>query len=263
MLSIAGLLPHPPFAIQGFNPSLDRAYASLHEAYARIGEHMQSRMIETIVFVSSHGEGYARAFAFAQHEPAHTSLREYGTMEYEYRWRMDTRLIDAAQRAFRKADVLTTLTTNEYLDTASGVALSALRPWVETMRVATLTLPSDAISLKRPAALLRDVIELQPSRIAILAVADLSHRLASKSPQGLHPDAQALDERIRHALIDQNLSALRAISQEERQELGAEEIPLVEFLLYVLSDARPHFQEWAYSHPHGIGHSVMIADLHV
>ena len=71
----------------------------LHEAYARIGEHMQSRMIETIVFVSSHGEGYARAFAFAQHEPAHTSLREYGTMEYEYRWRMDTRLIDAAQRA--------------------------------------------------------------------------------------------------------------------------------------------------------------------
>lgn len=242
---------------------MDRAYAPLHDAFARVGEHLQSRLIETLVFVSSHGEGYARAFAFAQHEPAQTSLREYGTMEYEHRWRMDTRLIDAAQRAFRKADVQTTLTTNEYLDTASGIVLSALRPWVEDMRVVALTLPSDVVTLKRPATILRDVIEQQPSRIAVLAVADLSHRLASKSPQGLHPDALALDERIRHAVIDQNLSALRAISQDERQELGAEEMPLVEFLLYVLSDARPHFQEWAYSHPHGIGHSVMIADLHV
>lgn len=242
---------------------MDRAYASLHEAYARVGEHLQSRLIETLVFVSSHGEGYARAFAFAQHEPAHTSLREYGTMEYEYRWRMDTRFIDAAQRAFRKADVFTTLTTNEYLDMASGIALSALHPWIEDIRVVTITLPSETVSLKRPAAILRDVIEQHPSRVAVLAVADLSSRLASKSPRGLHPDAWALDERIRHAVIDQNLSALRALSQEERRELGAEEIPLIEFLLYVLGDARPHFQEWAYSHPHGIGHSVMIADLYL
>ena len=261
MLTTAAVLPHPPFAIKGLNASMDRAYAPLHDAYARVGELLRSRMVDSLLLLTCRGERYEHAFALAVHDPARTSLREYGSMGYEWTWRTDTRLIDAMQRAFRKADIPTTLTTNETLDLSSCVVLSALRPWAEQMRISTLTLPAQSVALNRPGALLRDVLDGNGGRTAVLALADFSHRLTATAPKGVHPDAAALDNRIRQAVIDQNLSALRAITLQERLDVGAEELSSIELLLYVLGDTRPHFQEWAYLYPHGIGHSVLVADL--
>lgn len=260
MLTYVALVAHPPFLIPSVAPQEGPRYETIAQAMKRVGEDMQSLNVQTVVCITVHGERYEHALALPLREPYTANLHRFGVMESAVSIAPDVSLLDRLQRALRRASVPVTLTSPEVLDEATAVVLYTLHAYMHGMRVTIMTVPIQIHdTLTHMGDVVRDVLDAQPHSIALLCIGALSHRLSSLSPSGLHPQAEAFDTRVRHAVLDQNRSILKQIDDETHAAVEAHELDAIRLWMEIIGETRVSLREHAYAAPHGVGHLVASA----
>jgi AmmeMemoRadiSam system protein B len=100
---------------------------------------------------------------------------------------------------------------------------------------------------------LRRSIYQERQRVAVVASANLSHRLSSQSPAGYSPKAKAFDRRVIKAILERRPEALARLRPDTTAEVQACGLRALLLLFGILDGLAYQPEVIAYEHPFGIG----------
>ena len=92
--------------------------------------------------------------------------------------------------------------------------------------------------------------------IAIIASADLSHRVSEKSPDGLSPRGVAFDEKITDIISQQNTLGIMDIDEVWIKEAAPCGAKVIATLCGILDEVHHEAKILSYEKPFGIGYMV-------
>ncbi len=255
MLIYAAIVPHPPFALPSIGKEHAKLFTTTAEACLKIAEDIALLSVNSILFITQHGERYKNAVALAMHDPFAASVMEYGDMGLTASYDPDLKLIDKIQRRLKESGVDKTLTTNETVDGATSVALLLLGESVKKIRIALATPPkSDGKSVLRAGEAIRESIEESSARIAVVCVADLCGGLSPISEYGENSEATKCSETIKHHINDCNRAALINAQKKSSKLIRFADLDSLIMFFGIIGDSRVRPEEYAFEAPLGTGH---------
>lgn len=262
MIVFAALVPHSPLLAPGVGKEKRDLLRTTLNAYAGIEQALIQAAPETLVIISPHAPSYPDAFS-ANMAPKYVgTLKAFGDHQTTVEARGDFLLLDRMQRELRSDGIPFTLSSSEELDYGFTVPLLLL----------TTSLPDWKLVPLAPARLdarahfdfgthLNAVLQRESSRIAVIASADLSHKLQAGSPAGASVEGPAFDATIRSKLQALDAEGLMALDAQAVEDAGQCAYRPAMTLLGMLSGLNVKPKEWSYEAPFGVGCLAMTFDL--
>lgn len=262
MIVFAGFTPHTPLLVPSVGKDAREKMAASVAAMARLGDELYASMPDTIVVVSAHAIQHDAAFSANLHDPYRVDLSAFGDLATSRTYAPNPGLVDAIQRAVRRANLPFTLDSSPTLDYGAAVPLLALLP--ETMRPNVVPITYGGLDAKSQfdfGRALKDVLANRKERIAIIASGDLAHCLSSDAPAGFKPEGALFDASVREAV--EQASAARLLALDQNLVSAAEECgyrPLL-VALGILEGMSLRPEVLAYESPFGVGY--LTAQFHL
>jgi aromatic ring-opening dioxygenase LigB subunit len=261
MLTFAAIVPHSPLLL----PSIGREHlARLHkttEALAKLETALLESKPDAIVIISPHGAVAADHFTLDLNEHYACNLKEFGVFDHTLACRADLGLMHEIKNAVDAAGLPLRLRSQEGLDYGTVVPLSCLAGKLGPFAVVPIS-PA-LLPLKTHfefGRALQEALVGSHRRIAVLASAELSHRLTNDAPGGYEPRAQGFDEKIVQLLENNNVSGLLNLDPE--LVLAAGECGLSTLVTYagILDKISTRPEILSYEAPFGVG--TLVARHH-
>jgi len=267
MIVFAAFTPHTPLLLPPVGKESLEKLSSTSDAMDRLGDELRAAKPDTIVIISAHAIQHDGAFSANLHDSYVVDMREFGDLATTAEFEPNLSLIDAIQRAVRRAQIPFTLDSDATLDYGAAVPLVALganrlppTPGVggeAGCRIVPISFcnlsPKDHFALGKT---LKDVFANRKERIAVIASGDLSHALTSDAPAGYRPEGEAFDAAVRQALVLGSASQLLKLDEtviEKAEECAYR--PLL--ILFGILDQVPTEPEvLSYESPFGVGYLV-------
>lgn len=257
MIVFAAFTPHTPLLLPPIGKESLQKMSSTADAMDRLGDELREARPDTIVIVSAHATQHDGAFSANLHDSYLVDLRDFGDLTTTAEFEPNLSLIDAIQRAVRRAEIPFTLDSDATLDYGTAVPLVALGANRLTPTIVPISFSN--LSAKDHFAFgkaLKDVFANRKERIAVVASGDLSHALTTDAPAGYRPEGEIFDAAVRQAVVQASASQLLSLDEETVEK--AEECayrPLL--VLFGMLDQVPASPEvLSYEHPFGVGYLV-------
>lgn len=256
MIILGAITPHSPLLIPRIGKEKRELLAATIKAYEALSERLYALNVETIVLISPHAPSYPDAFSANISESYVGTLKAFGDHETSIRLPSDILVLDRIQRAIRShTDIAFKLSTSEELDYACAVPLLLLNRTVANTCIVPIS-PS-LLSARAHAefgAALKDVLHESNKRIAIIASADLSHKLNQDAPGGFSVEGPAFDATIRSKIASMDIEGLIAMDQEAVEAAGQCGYRPILMLLGILAGMNVEIKELCYESPFGVGY---------
>ncbi len=210
---------------------------------------------ETIIVISPHGDSLPDALSINLNSKYVTNFEEFGDLVTKIEWKSDIMLTDRIREDFKEKHLPLVLGSSEYVDYGCAVPLSYLTQHLPNVRI--VPLHTSQLDMKAHHGFgkeFKDEIMSSTRRIAIVASADLSHRVSETSPDGLSPRGVAFDEKIIDVVTKQDPIAILDIDEEwikEAQSCGAK---VIATLCGMLDDVNHTAKVLSYEKPFGVGY---------
>lgn len=260
MLVLSAVVPHSPLLAERVGGEKCLELQATVRAFAELEERMYASSVETIVMISPHAQHYSDAFS-ANMSPSYIgTLKTFGDHETAVAIQCDIPLLDRIQNVLRHTeDVPFTLTSNKELDYGYTVPLLLLTKHLKNVRLVPLA-PSllDAQSHVEFGKNLQGILDEQPTRIAFIASADLSHKLTEHSPGGKSVEGPAFDDMIRSKLKTLDEESLLSMDSEAIEAAGQCGYRPIMTLVGLLHGKRMRVEELCYESPFGIGYLTEV-----
>lgn len=217
---------------------------------------------DTILIISPHGNELADSLVLNYGDKFATDFKEFGDLVTRTEFRPDTMLIDRIREDFKAKHLPLTLESAPELDYGMGVPLHFLTSHLKEPRIVPVhTCQLDMKTHYDIGKEMKDELMSYTKRIAVIASADLSHRLAEKAPGGFSQKGVEFDERIKQIIESGRLVDILDIDDgwvTEAQACGAKVLAM---LFGILDEVRTVPKVISYENPFGVGY--MIADMKV
>lgn len=262
MIVFAAIVPHTPLLA----PSVGKEHAEKHvetlRAYKELAESLYLAKPDSIVIISPHAPLYPDAFSGNVAQKFTGVLKDFGDHGTTIPVRADFLLLDHIHRGMRQENTPFTMTSAEELDYAITIPLLLLGDAATKPKLAPIGISGlDARAHFDFGSKLKNVLQAENGRIAIIASADLSHRVNPNSPQGALPEGEAFDKFVREkvmALDGPGFLAADADMVEKAQQSGYKPIAI---MLGALDGMNVKPKELAYEAPFGVGLMTVRFDL--
>lgn len=255
MIVFAAITPHTPLLLKTIVTEHEKALVGTRKAFEALKLELRRSRPETIIILSPHGTILPDAFAVNLCDEYRINFKEFGDLGTTRRFHADLSFIDETQRAFRKKDAPITLLSSRELDYGAGVPLALLTDPKQELRLVPFS--RSGLDFGKHFAFgeaLGDQAATSQKRIAIIASANLSHRLSSDSPVGFSPGAASFDQAIQSALGTKNTSSFLTLDPELVKEAQPCGFRIILLLLGMLKDLPVSPRLLSYEHPFGIGY---------
>jgi aromatic ring-opening dioxygenase LigB subunit len=218
---------------------------------------------DTIIVISPHGKGLPDAVCLNLNDRYVTNFAEFGDLVTKQTWRGDIVLADKIREDFKLKHLPLTLISESELDYGAAIPLHYLTRHLPDVRILPITTAS-ALDIRTHYQLgkqLKDEIMGSMKRVAVIASADLSHRVGENSPAGFAPRGVAFDEKIRELIEKRKplgILDIDAAWAEEAQACGG---PVLGLLAGIMDDVRHEATVKSYEKPFGVGY--LVASLRI
>ena len=101
----------------------------------------------------------------------------------------------------------------------------------------------------------------EENRIAIIASADLSHKLSKDSPSGFDPEGPKFDQTIQDAIVSRDMTKLLSIDQTQLEKSAQCGYRPIVTLLGALDGMNVNVKVLAYEAPFGVGYLTVRFDI--
>ncbi len=260
-LVFAAVVPHSPLFVPNIGKENASHFKATLEAAAALSEQFAAAAADIVVVVTSHGPRRPASFAINVSPRFTSNFEIFGDLVT--RWEFSGEIELAAKLRERlELKVPLVLTHEEGLDYGSSIPLSLLTvapagPTVLPLSVSGLSLAEHATAGR----LLQDVLLDESKRIAIIASADLSHKLNKKSPAGYSAKAKKLDQKIIDCLVNRNAKALLEIDPKLLEETAVEDMEALALVSGLLDDVNCDPKLLSYEGPFGVGYALINFNL--
>lgn len=253
-LVFAAVVPHSPVLVPQVGKEHLKKLRKTVTALKRLEQDLYATHPDAIIIVSPHGPVEADHFTLELKERHVCDLKEFGVFDLPIECRSDLRLASALKEHLEDAGVPLMLRTEPSLDYGVVVPLLYLTPHLKS--VGLLPISPSLLPLKAHFELgqgIQDVIAHSDRRVAVVASADLSHRLTRSAPGGYSPYGKKFDQKVLDIVRERKSAALINFEQELADKAGQCGLSSLTVLAGVLDkiDATPEIL--SYESPFGIG----------
>lgn len=254
MIVFAAIAPHSPLLAPGVGKEHTDKHVETLRAYRELSESLYLAKPDALLIISPHAPMYPDSFS-GNVAPKFTGvLKDFGDHGTSIPAKADFLLLDHIHRGMREAGVPFTMTSAEELDYAITVPLLLLGESVKKTKLVPIGISGmDGRSHYDFGEKLKNILQAENSRIAVIASSDLSHRVNPNSPQGALPEGEAFDRFVREKVMSLDGAGFLSADTnmiEKAQQSGYKPIAV---LLGILDGMNVKPKELAYEAPFGVG----------
>ncbi len=207
-LVFAGLMPHPPTLIPGVSKQNLTKSAKLKKAVLRLEQDLYSAKPDVIIIISPHGAAVDEAFVINHSPVLRLDFSDFGDLDTTAEFKNDLAL-GYQLREKTESSLPVILSSLDKLDYGCSIPLYYLTAHLKSAGIIPLSYSlTDREAHLSLGQALRQVIDKSSKRVAVIASADLSHRLKKNSPDGYAPEGKEYDRLL-----------VEYLSQKKNQEL--------------------------------------------
>lgn len=263
---IAGVSPHPPLLIPEIGGREINKVRRTAEALKSLCAEIAAVYPETVIIITPHGPMFREAPVVLAEEELAGDFSVFRAPGVKLRARNDLELVQAlaAESRKEKTDVILLqkdeqglLREETSLDHGVTVPLYYLQKAGTAQRCVAITFaPLPYSDLFRFGQALQRAIFNTGRKVAIMASADLSHRLTRGAPAGYHPKGREFDAQVVECLASYQVEKLLSIDKELVSAAGECGLRSLIILLGSLSGLSVQPRLLSYEGPFGVGYPV-------
>jgi aromatic ring-opening dioxygenase LigB subunit len=262
MIVFAAIVPHSPLLMPTIGKEHRQKLSATLAALAEIEQALYLTKPDTICVIAPHGSRYPDAFSINLAQKYTGNFKAFGDFSTTISAKGDFLMIDHLQRKLRDENVPFTLTSNEELDYSFSVPIQLLTSHLTNWKLIAVS-PSmhDGKAHYEFGAQLKRILHSEERRVAILASADLSHKLTADSPGGASEEGPKFDAAIVEHAAANNPAPLMELSPdivENSSQCGYRPIMT---LLGTLTEINVTPKKLCYEAPFGVGYLTVRYDI--
>ncbi len=248
-LKFAAVMPHPPIIVPEVGNEKDRNKVSATiGAMEKIAKDFKTKEVDKVIVITPHGQNKKTLFTVYKSERFTSSLPGK-IINFEG----DPEL---AEKIGNLEGVKISESGN--LDHGSSVPLSFLQSESSGFKVAPLTFNTNDRNLNfQLGKKILKTIRNQNENIAIIASADLSHKLNSKAPAGYSEKGEKFDKKIIKLTKENRTEEIIKMDRSLIREAGQCGYGSIIILLGALSQIEYNPEVLSYEGPFGVGYGVL------
>lgn len=254
MLVFAAIMPHPPESIPGIGNTDDfKAIEKTLQSFDELRKGIEKAVPDTIIIISPHAHLEPYAFSINSADSLRGSFDKFGLDEvHEY----ENNFVFTNKLAF--AGLMNDLPTRLHESFLDHGAMIPLYHLLKNIRPKVVHLSFSLMGYDQQyyyGELIRGLINRGlGGRVAVIASADLSHKLTPSSPAGFSPAAQKFDRDILHFLGANDEASILGLQPDALAEAAECGVRSIVILLGILHGNKYNFNLLSYEYPFGIGY---------
>jgi AmmeMemoRadiSam system protein B len=255
MIVFGAIVPHSPLLIPSIGKEQREKLQITLDAIAQIEQLCYLAKPETIVIIAPHGPRYPDAFSANMSGNYTGTLKSFGDFSTTVKAKSDYMLMDRAHRKMREEDIPFTLTSSEELDYGFTIPILMLTQHLQNWKLIPLS-PSmmDGKAHYEFGRQMKRILHMEKRRVAVIASADLSHKLSAESPGGISEVGPKFDEAIKTGILSDDPTPLLTMSPEIIENSGQCGYRPICTLLGMLDKMNVNRQLLSYEYPFGVGY---------
>lgn len=256
MLSFAAILPHPPVLIPSIGKDNTEKLIKTQNALDILESEFRQKQIDTVIIISPHGDLYPDAFTINTLPDYEANFEQFGDFETKLKFQGDLEFINRfKEQVESKMDVI--LKSMAVLDHGTAIPLYCLSQQYKNFKIVPINY--SLLSYEKHIEFgeqLKELIINEDKKIAVIASADLSHRLAKDAPAGFSPNAKNFDKELIQLLKQKKTGGILNMDKNLIEEAGECGLRSILIMLGIIKDMNYDFQVLSYEAPFGVGYLV-------
>lgn len=256
MITFSAIVPHPPIIIPGIGRKDDlwKAQRTI-AAIKKLKVELKDVHPDTILVVSPHAPTDYNSFLINSSNPIEGNFFNFN-LDMEFSFENDIELAKEISREGVRKNVAVRFFDNS-IDHGALVPLFYLAQEIKKIKIVHLSFSSlNYRSHLNYGKLIGKICAKSPKKIALIASADLSHRLTVNAPKGFSPIGKEFDQQLINLLNKGDVDGI--LNMDKDLISGAKECGLrsIIMLLGMVDGTKYKFKELSYEGPFGVGHLV-------
>ncbi len=262
MIVFSAIVPHSPLLLPSIGKTHRDKLSATLSAISDIEQALYLSKAETICLIAPHGVRYPDAFNVNLASKYVGNLKQFGDFSTTVTAKSDYLMIDRIQRKLRAEGVPFTLSSNEELDYGFAVPLLLLTSHLASWKLVPIS-PSmhDGKAHFEFGKQLKRVLHSEDERVAVIASADMSHKLSADAPGGFAKEGSIFDAAVKESITAKNPNALLALDAQTTESAAQCAYLPVITLLGVLDGMNITPKILSYESPFGVGYLTVSYDL--
>lgn len=259
-LIYSAIVPHAPLLLPSIGKEITEKLQPSIQALEAVNKRLIELDPETIVMITPRSEvSKSDADVFYIHMPGEykADFKEFGDLETTMSFTPDHFLADMIKRTLSEKKLNVQYHSEENLEYDASVPLYYLTKGLKAKII--IVHPSlDALKQQfKFGKELQKPLQETDKRVALIASAELSHRLSDLSPAGFWPNAKKFDHDIIEAMQGKRSRKLMSLNEETLREAQSCGIPALTVLLGAIDHMKCTPERLAYDGTIGIGQLTM------
>lgn len=263
MLISSYITPHSPILIPAIGKANNLILDKTTESYQKIAEQLEAEKVESIIIISPHLNSPENGWLINSAPEFKIGFANFGDFATRSQISGDMILAHELKESL-KNNFEIQLSSEAELDYGSAIPLQLLSSVLKNVKIISLShANSDRKSHYALGQALKDIIISQNKRIAVIASADLSHRLKRSSPGGYSAKGAKFDNKLIEYLNQPESASENVLQMDDKLVKDAMECGLksVCILLGILEGLEYEPKVLSYQTEIGIGYLTMAMNI--
>ncbi|MEG6616936.1 AmmeMemoRadiSam system protein A [Peptococcaceae bacterium 1198_IL3148] len=263
---ICGVVPHPPIAVPEVGKEEANQVSNTQRAFLKLAEQIKASGAETMVIISPHSPLFSDAIVVNMAPRLKGGLAKFGapqvTFDYSNNAQLVREIINQCGKLNLVAAELDQLLAKEFqvdlaLDHGVTVPLYFMRQaGLELPLVVTSMAMFSFEQLYRFGIAVDKAAEVNKQKVALIASADLSHRLKPGAPAGYEPSAAEFDRELVQLVASADAAGLVQMDYERAERAGECGLRSIIMMMGALEGKAVDSEVLCYEGPFGVGYMV-------
>ncbi|MBU0687458.1 MAG: AmmeMemoRadiSam system protein B [Candidatus Margulisbacteria bacterium] len=256
------IAPHPPILVPQIGGARLSDAAKSKAALERLAKDLKQKNADTIIIFTPHGLVSQVSFPVYVSHVFEGNFLNFGCPKPVYTFKGDPELALQIVKACQNADITVSQIPETLLD--HGVLVPLHYPYVAGVNKPIVPIAIAFRPLKELyefGKLLAKVCDDSGKKIAIIASADMSHRLTKDAPAGFHPRGKEFDEKLVELVKNNDVEGILNFNPQLADAAGQDALWSIAMLLGALDGKNAKADVLSYEGPYGVGY--MVAEYEV
>jgi MEMO1 family protein len=256
------VLPHPPVLIPAVGGTRVKDIIKTKKALEEVGKRLKAKDIDTVVIITPHGNVSQVAVPVYVSHIFEGNLAYFGADKPIFSFKGDPILGNEIIKEAKKQNIEVSHIGETFLD--HGVIVPMYYPSLAGFKkpivpIAQAFLPyKDLFSFGETIKTASDNLG---KKVAIIASADLSHRLTLDAPAGYRPEGKKFDEELVRLFKENNSEAILNMDPMLIEAAGECGLRSIIVLMGAMKDLPVETDVLSYEGPFGVGYMVATVDV--